>query len=1366
MKKFCFRSIVALFMVLFSGTVSASHVSGVDITYNCLGNNQYEIFLTLYRDCTGISVAGSESVDFVSDCGQTFSFTLDSLPVAQWPNPATTNEISQLCPSQLPLSACNGGTLPGMEMYIYSAVVTLAPPCDGWTVSWSTCCRNDSQNVPTSNADNIYAEAELNTVTAPCNNSPVFTAQPIPYVCVGQPVVYNYGVYDPDGDSLVFSLVSAAESATLNLVYGAGFSGASPIAGITVDPQTGQISFTPTAIGNYIVVILVEEYDSNGVLIGTVMRDMQFTVITCTNNVPAPPPAISNFSGTAVQIGPLNIEMCVGNNFCIDLVFTDPNATDQLTLTSNVLQALPGATFVTSGTNPATATICWTALGQTASQVAFTVTAEDDACPVTGLTQQTVSIEIIPSTYVGPDQTICGSQQAPLNAIGGNIFNWSVIAGDPIVVGTNFTCNPCQSPVASPAVTTTYVVTSNLTGACVNTDTVTINVVPDYNFNVAQSSLNTCLLEPVQLEIQPNPAAPGYTAVWSPATFLSSANVLNPTMTATAAGNWGYQVTVTSPQGCIKVDSAYILAAPAYSPNITALISDTLIQCMDTMFLDIDFGSIIPQSCGLSQSGCAGPQSQIIVGTGLNASLGNNYPSPYGNYYESAHHQILYLASELTAAGFTGGQITDIGFNVANIPPTAATTYNNFEIKIGCTNLTQLTTAGGWVSGLNTVFPSQSVTMALGWNTHTFTDVYDWDGVSNIVIDVCFDMTPSNSTSFNLLTYYTTTASPSVLWYRSNTASACAGNTPNQSQSRPNTRFGICGGTPSPGQFTIQWTPSTFLNDPTISNPFGQPLIPMTYSVLVTNNQGGCQDSASVSLFVNCGLCFPPWPEVHNVTCNGGSDGWVAAEPFGIEGPPWTFRWYDASNTLLRTTVTNSNDTLSGLSAGTYTIQLQDTTGCWDDTTIVITEPPPININTSDTTICVSTSAVLQGNPTGGNGGYTLTWNQGLVGNGPHTVSPTAATNYIVFATDSLGCVSQPDTATVDLYPLLQVTASAPDSVCEFAPALLTAVASGGQGGQYTYSWTGNGSSVGQGASLTTTPTSPQTQYIVQLSDACGSPNVFDTVIVDWYLAPNVMFSGDPLEQCYPISVNFSNDTDPADVGSLCEWDFGDGSTATGCAGVSHTYTSPGCYDVTLRVYSPEGCPGDTTYVDYVCARPYPVADFVFTPPTTNIFATTIAFTNYSVGGTQYQWIFGDNGDVDTSTDANPVIVFPNDQPGQYPVWLYTTNEFGCVDSMLQTVIIDGVFLFYVPNSFTPNGDGNNETFGPTGEGVSDKNFTFTIFDRWGAIAFETTELGKNWDGKINGTEAMTGVYAWRIQVADLYTTTRKEYFGHVTLLR
>ena len=103
----------------------------------------------------------------------------------------------------------------------------------------------------------IIFYATLNNLDAPCNNSPTYTGPPIPYVCSGQTVCFSLGVVEVDGNTLVYSFTDALENPMLTpVVYSAGYSGASPIPGITIDPVTGQVNFiAPGLTGQYLVVI-------------------------------------------------------------------------------------------------------------------------------------------------------------------------------------------------------------------------------------------------------------------------------------------------------------------------------------------------------------------------------------------------------------------------------------------------------------------------------------------------------------------------------------------------------------------------------------------------------------------------------------------------------------------------------------------------------------------------------------------------------------------------------------------------------------------------------------------------------------------------------------------------------------------------------------------------------------------------------------------------------------------------------------------------------------------------------------------------------------------------------------------------------
>ena len=113
-----------VFCLLIATTARATHISGGEIYYECLGNNQYRITLVVYRDCAGINLDSSYPLDIESPCG-------DQTMTVSTPGGV---EISQLCNLDLPNSTCNGGNLPGIQQFIYTGTVTL-PPCDSWTIS-------------------------------------------------------------------------------------------------------------------------------------------------------------------------------------------------------------------------------------------------------------------------------------------------------------------------------------------------------------------------------------------------------------------------------------------------------------------------------------------------------------------------------------------------------------------------------------------------------------------------------------------------------------------------------------------------------------------------------------------------------------------------------------------------------------------------------------------------------------------------------------------------------------------------------------------------------------------------------------------------------------------------------------------------------------------------------------------------------------------------------------------------------------------------------------------------------------------------------------------------------------------------------
>jgi len=388
----------------------ATHISGGEIYYDCLGGNQYKITLVIYRDCAGIALDNSYDLNIASPCGN---------KVLTVSTPGGV-EISQLCGLELPSSTCNGGSLPGIQQYIYTGTVTL-PPCNSWTISWTEPYRNGAiANLVNPGNKQVYIQAILNNVAGPCNDSPHFTNTAIPYVCASYPITYSYGAIDPEGDSLTYTFISAMNAGAVNLPYVPGFSGTQPITGITLNSQTGEVNFTLNTIGNWVVVVRVDQYDANGNWVGSIMRDMQFIAYPCTNVPPDPSSGtITNLIGAATQTGPRALEVCESGNFCFDANITDLNAGDTLTATTNLAASLPGATISYSGSNPMSMHICWNGVANASGFFPFIVTISDGACPIPALQTYVYSVHVLPGislTQTVTNETCAGNADGTATA--------------------------------------------------------------------------------------------------------------------------------------------------------------------------------------------------------------------------------------------------------------------------------------------------------------------------------------------------------------------------------------------------------------------------------------------------------------------------------------------------------------------------------------------------------------------------------------------------------------------------------------------------------------------------------------------------------------------------------------------------------------------------------------------------------------------------------------------------------------------------------------------------------------------------------------------------------------------------------------
>lgn len=222
-------------------------------------------------------------------------------------------------------------------------------------------------------------------------------------------------------------------------------------------------------------------------------------------------------------------------------------------------------------------------------------------------------------------------------------------------------------------------------------------------------------------------------------------------------------------------------------------------------------------------------------------------------------------------------------------------------------------------------------------------------------------------------------------------------------------------------------------------------------------------------------------------------------------------------------------------------------------------------------------------------------------------------------------------------------------------------------------------------------------------------------------------------------------------------WSLGDGST-TQEPQPEHVYVTHGFYDVGLTVVTSDGCTDSTFQPNAIAVHPNPIAGFSTAPERISIFVPQVSVTDQSVGSSEWHYDFGD---LMSSELQNPVHRYSD--TASYLIRQVVFNEFGCTDTAFNLVTVEPEFTLYVPNTFTPNNDGKNESFNANGYGIRD--FNMRITNRWGQQVFESNSIKLGWNGSVNGRAAQQGVYVYDINVRWVDGSVAQR-IGKVTLVR
>lgn len=455
-------------------------------------------------------------------------------------------------------------------------------------------------------------------------------------------------------------------------------------------------------------------------------------------------------------------------------------------------------------------------------------------------------------------------------------------------------------------------------------------------------------------------------------------------------------------------------------------------------------------------------------------------------------------------------------------------------------------------------------------------------------------------------------------------------------------------------------------------------------------------------------------------------------------------------------------------SGGGVYLYILENIGCPDSSALTLNFASQNILALNDTTVCINGTASFQAEISGdGSENAEFYWfgtgsdATGETYNFEPSINPSVVNVYAIYGG---GCYTDTTQAIISQYEPLSMTITNPETVCQGDLIDLEVFEPSGGFGEYSVDWTGDDGSIYNGNPVQA-EINQETEFCVVLSDECETTPIEDCVVIGLEPLINANFLADTLAGCNPIFVRFAGFAEDESIISSVVWNFGDGSLSNDVNFTTHSYEDPGEYDVSLTITSTQGCVYDSIRPDYIYSYPNPDAEFSVSPQVALLPESEFDFINNSFGGLFYDWTFGSFG---TSEEFSPSFDFVVEEAQVIPVQLIANNQFGCADTIVKNVVIEEEFLMYVPNAFTPDGDGVNDFFFVQGQDINRDEYLIQIFNRWGEMIWESRSPDQPWDGSHldGGYFVKEGVFVWRIETRSLTTAEKKEFTGHVTLIR
>jgi gliding motility-associated-like protein len=509
---------IYFFLVFFASSLKlqASHIVGGVLNYKHIGNDTYELSLTIFRDCFGNPGATFDNPAHIGIFDSNNIF-IDSIQLALPPFDTLAPSINSPCFTP-PASIC-------YQRAQYFGTKVLPPIAGGYQLAYQRCCRNNTiQNIitPGSVGATYYATIPSNTLTS-VNSNPVFTNLPPLFLCLNYPYTFDHSAADFEGDSLVYSLYTPLDGAStavplpiptnpppyFPLAFSPPYTLNNVMGGVplSINPQTGTLTVTPNTQGQFVVGVQVSEF-RNGIFLGATKRDVQFNVVNCPNliisEIVIPTPSLQ----AIVVCGSNTVQF---NNNSFGAVNYKWNFGDPSTLADTSTAFQPSYTYPGPGTYPS-------------YLVAYSA---NPSCNDTSF----ATVKIYPQLNADFNFIVDACTRTV------TFSDASTFPGFPITNrGWNFGdggTSALQNPIHTYASPGTYTVVLNASSnlGCNGSKTISITI-PLVNEITTSSNVTICSGDTTQLTV-----SGGFDYVWSPAASVSnptSANPLaNPTVTTT-----------------------------------------------------------------------------------------------------------------------------------------------------------------------------------------------------------------------------------------------------------------------------------------------------------------------------------------------------------------------------------------------------------------------------------------------------------------------------------------------------------------------------------------------------------------------------------------------------------------------------------------------------------------------------------------------------------------------------------------------------------------------------------------------------------------------------------------------------------------